>query len=995
VNGHAETRAKFIPRAEEQDIKQQLSVVQADRKSRVVLLYGSGGVGKTSLVRQMARDNSDDMTVWLDRIDVDDTVCWLLSNLESRVASQLDPDNVYFGEYRRQLSQLPSSTRAEITHETIVSHLGRIKEVFAACYKEYVTAEKKTVVIVFDTVETIRGTNLLLTLAQWMKALPLATLFILSGRPLASDHNGQRDQIVTELDSPYQGIPVTTIGVGGFTPDATREYIRNSGISNDLIGQEEDKLVLLSQGHPLWLAFMIDYLQVEGVPPEATQQPLDYLEQQLPFDHEMTAEGRRLREAFLRRLVAPYRETDFWHEAIKRLAVVRQPVAKTVWQQLMSDRMLPDDVSSIDEAWQVLLSMPWIRPRGNRQYVTLHDAVAEEFAQRLFPLHDQDQRWRHGIWHKALGIYRSLAADAEAELEPKLASLDEALRRFDPARTENDLEAAPRERDLMDQSVQLDGRMRELDQLKAASLYYLFLTDYEQGCHQLLDSFAEAERQHDSFFQDLLVLYLERFLPGGSHSEAFNDIVKAKLDEFRGWLEHEQPQLYIALGIMVAKYLVEASQSEDALKFLARLPEEAATFRQLHDLYILRGNACLRVPGKVKDGEGHFTHAINHAEGLNTPDRHKFIAQAYKERGFYCRNTGQWSEADLSYRHAWETIVKALSADSHAEDRKEMASIQTNWAYVKGLGGSYRDGLELVESAITIRQQMKEHADAGMSWSVCGEVYRYARRFEKAWAAYAEAERHLQGRRYWGRLGFIYQEQAICLHQASQDGIRITRDPAGEARERIAKALDLCLAHSIRGYPSALNRAGRIIGFTNPDVGLKYLEDGINEAQRISDGWFWFANLVEYTELSYRQWRRTRRPEHRANIIEKSGQIDQVAEDYSFSDLRGRWSLLQAHLAVNDYFDAEDAGDTGDADKRDGALDHYESGFVNLAKRHVGSSGTASLKGEFATFQSVIAQLPYNVQMAWQAKLRSAWAAAGDVSTVLLARLEELYRPAG
>lgn len=980
MNADPIARAGYVPRAEEDDIKRVLDAVRTDRRSRGILLYGPGGVGKTSLVRQMARYSSDDTTVWLDPIDVDDPECWLLSNLERRIANRLDPDNVYFAEYRRQRAQLPNSTRADTSHETIINYLGRLKEVFARCYQEYVTAQQKTVVITFDTVETIRGTNQLLTLTQWMKALPRDTLFILSGRPLADDR-GAQDQIETELGSRYRGIPVARIEVGGFSREAAHEYIGSSGISGDLVDDEEDKLVLLSRGHPLWLAFMIDYLRTEGMPPEVTLSSLGDLEERIPFDREMTADGRLLHEAFLRRLVAPYREADFWHEAVKRLAVVRQPVAETVWRRLMDDCSLPDDVPSIDEAWRRLLDTPWIRPRGNRGFLTLHDAVAEELAQRLFPLHDRDRQWRHGIWHKALGIYRDLAADAEATVEPMLAELDRDLRRFDETRSADDVGS---ERELIDRSVELDARKREVDQLKAASLYYRFLTDFERGCEELLTYFAEAERQHDSFFQDLVVLYLERFLPGGSHPQAFNDVVRVKLEEFRKWLADDRPGYYVALGIMVAKYLVETSQAESALNLLAKLPEDTADIRQRHDLYILRGNACLRASGKVKEGIDHFEHAIRHAESLRTPDRHKLIAEAYKERGFYHRNTGQWAQADLSYRHAWETIIKALSADSTAEDRNELASIQTNWAYVKGLDGSYRDGLELAESAITIRRRMGLLADEGMSWSVCGEVYRYARRFEKAWAAYAEAERLLQGRRYWGRLGFIYQEQAVCLYQAAEDGIKITRNPLAEAENRIKKALDLCLMHSIRGYPSALNRAGRIIGATNQDVGLKYLQDGIGEAQKLSDGWFWFANLVEYVELSYRCWRRAGEQQYRDNITARAVEIAQVAEDYSFPDLSGRWRLLQGHLAVHDYLDTRD--DRG----LEEALGHYEIGFADLAKRHVGSSGAASLKSEFVTFHKIFSRLPPDIQVAWQARLRSAWAAADDVSTVLLARLEEL-----
>jgi hypothetical protein len=87
---------------------------------------------------------------------------------------------------------------------------------------------------------------------------------------------------------------------------------------------------------------------------------------------------------------------------------------------------------------------------------------------------------------------------------------------------------------------------------------------------------------------------------------------------------------------------------------------------------------------------------------------------------------------------------------------------------------------------------------------------------------------------------------------------------------------------------------------------------------------------------------------------------------------------------VHDYLD------TGDDRGLEAALGDYEIGFADLAKRHVGSSGAASLKSEFATFRRIFSRLPADIQVTWQARLRSAWAAANDVSTVLLARLEEL-----
>jgi tetratricopeptide (TPR) repeat protein len=984
----------YIRRPEETRILGESAKVRRDGNSRVVLLYGDGGVGKTQLVRylhELKRDDPDE--IWIDPIDIDDPEFWLLSNLERHVGNRLDPEGRYFGSYIQYLSRLPSITRREISHETVVSHLGRIKRVFAECYQSYIQQTGKTVVIVLDTVETIRGMYLLQTLTQWIKSLP-GTLFILSGRPVSAVGRTE-DPIRHELLDPHRKMEVTTIELGDFSEESATRYLDDDRTGVRLEEAERIRLVHLTQGHPLWLALTVSYLRDVGLPPEAeagppgqAEQSLAHLREILPFGGPMSREGLDLHEAFKRSLVAPYQDSDFWHEAVKRLAVVRESVDRRIWEQLMSDKPAPAGAEQPGAAWQRLQENEWIRPRANRHYVTLHDALAEELAQRLIPLHDLDRQWRRDLWRRAADIYEQLTEGPDAELASELSSLDERLQAWyaNPAPQGDETRPVLAERELIQKTMALDAQKRQLSQERAIWLYYEILCDFDTGTSLFLRIFNQAKENHDVLFQDLLAFEMQRFLPGGA--EAFNDVIKEVVGNFRRWLLSGDGQArYLDIAISMADYLIRSEMPSRALVLLDERLDATAGPDKRYRLGCLRGNACMRIPGMVSQARGHFTKALEDAQQADAPARHKLIAAAYKELGFCYRNEGRWDLADGAYEMARKAISARLSASSPDKDREEMASIQTNWAYVKGLTGSYRDGSNLVDAAISVRRRLKNRQEEGISWSVCGEVYRYERRFQQAWDAYAQAEQIFQDLRSWSWLGLIYQEQAICLFQASQEGISLLRDrdPADQAKRLIKLALDLCGDLSIRGYPSALNRAARIFSKDDPDLALGYLEEGIGQARRLSDGWFWFANLIEYVELCFQVWLKTDNQLYRDKINAREGEIAEAGSEYTFPDLQGRWRLLQGHMRVRDSLATTDAG------LLHLAREDFKQGFTLIAQRYVGSSGAAAVPKEFRKLADLIWGLPKNIRAEWQADFQRAWSQEEYGATLLLARLEELY----
>ena len=978
---------KYIPRDEESKILTVVARVLETGRSEAVLLYGPGGVGKTRLIRALAQRKAAEPVTWLEPIDLDDPDHWLLTNLQANIARQLEAAGGDFSRYNEYLAQSPRQSGEHVTPEAVVSHISHVRRIFLECYTNYIK-EAGPVVITFDSVEAIRGMGLLITLTrEWMAALP-QTAFILSGRPASNGMNA-RDPISEHLRDLQQPMPVTTVPLGSFSQSTAEQYLADSGVAEGLTYGQRRKLTLLTRGHPLWLALTVAFLSQRGMPEEA-KADLSAIERDIPFDEPMTAQGKRLHADYKRRVLSVYRDAEFWHIAVLRLAVVRQSINEAIWQRLMADRDFPERPPGVPSAWQQLLAMPWIRSRAGDRYVTLHDAVAEELASTMIPAQDEDGQLRRHLWRRAADIF---GEQIEGEEERFGSDSEKADSRRQLA---GSLEA---EASFAMDAAKTGEEKREVDQLKASRFLYRLLSDFEVGCRYFLDLFGQASRDQDLLFQDLLVTVMLRCLGVGEVMPAIHDAASSALERFRRWLRSEQQALYREVGMAIAEFLVTSEQAATAVRLLLDLPLDGADVHQLSSHQILLANAYLRAPGEVKEGLQYLDAARSAADdaALEPAERYRLAARAYKERGYYYRNLGQLDKAETAYAHARDAIEFVLATYPTAQVRLEKASIQSNWAYVKGLHGQHDDGLTLVNSAIKVRREFSPGLAVGISLSIKGEVLRYKQKFKHAWEAYSEAEDVFVAARHRTWLGTIYQQQAICLYQAYLDGEKdlVAGDPLETAWKLADQAVRICRERSVRAYPSALNRAARILAkqgtaqtldLLKIDQALDMLKKGIVAATTISDGWFLLANLVEFAELSYLTWRETDRDKYRDEIVRYESQFDRAALEYEFPDLRGRWEVVAGHLRLWDWQATRDGGTL------DAALRYYADGFLRIAERgHVGSSGATVIPAAFGIFAGLFKDLPGSKQTEWIDYLRREWSGSQPGSTMLLALMEDLY----
>ncbi len=951
----------YIDRPEfRQKVESALSTAIERDKQFAILIYGNGGTGKTSFLRDFVNTSQIKNVIWIGPYDMDDPQYWIFSNLAQEIASILDPSRKHFLPYWEFLIRVPKFEQSKVGHETVISKLREGDSIFFDCYRQCIEQTKQIPILVFDTIEAMRGLDIFKRLLDWLSKLERG-YFILAGRPPLKTKN--EDLQMFEKIIPHSSIPL-----GKFSLTESTKYLRGSVIGDTLTDDDTKNLAFLCDYSPLLLALTIDNLTTRNLTVWSKDGTEDFQDKKLiEWVRQKTKNAKEnhiVKNEFIHRLLVPYRSKDFWPEAVKRMAIIRRRIDKGIWIDLMHDRTLPEEIKDWNEAWEIFRNLPWVRQRSNGREVTLHDVLAEQLAHRVIPLEDENRTWRIQNWKNAIHVYDKVTISKSNLLTKSKEVFEQISTTLQPGADAQFNQAA----------IELDVATIDLFLLKSTQLFYRLLVDFESGVQSFINLFDEAYDQYQYRFIDLMWFEIERFLPKSQTFDLLHDITHPVIKDFWVWYRSHPAQQY-EIGRRISKYLINTERPQPSIELLSDLLRVCKNNpAQEYELYNLRGNAYLRTQGGAKKGGTDFKKALTITKNEDVLDNvRKREGHALTELGYYFRQIGRWSDAGGKYREALEIVPN--------DQYLAQASIQSQYAYVQALRGRYADADRLIQSAIAIRRKRGADNFIGMALSVEGEVYRYMRRFNRAWKAYTEAETIFERMDIPGWLGLVRQEMAICLLQASKEedlthvGTYDSKEKMLERAQELAlSAVGLCQTHSVRALPSALNRAGRIIAVTNPDLGLKYLIKSVDAAKEVTDLWFYFASLVEYAELCYDQFEKTRDDKYRQLIETQRIKLDQARQELEFPDLQGRWEVIQGHLKTTIGLKYLESKQNKKAKAEfDNALPNYIKGYRLITIGYQASHGAAALRYEMQKLSKILRQLPKEEMERWFEKLNTAW----------------------
>jgi hypothetical protein len=240
----------FIGRKKDIDVIKRIVL---SKKTRILCIYGDGGIGKTRLLNQIVAECEDlDNLHVCEIIDFDDPRYHLPDYIGRKIAYDIGEQS--FPKYLSELHHHKASPE-------YISHQNR--KIDVAFLDEYnAIARKQRILLLFDTTDNIRGSLAPLEYIGWLvKNLP-NTCILVAGRnsSVLLDVMGVDDNILrSEM----------TLNLLPITHEECAEYLdrklaqRKMALDHDL----RKKLIALANGKIILLDAAVDWLWDQNIPP--------------------------------------------------------------------------------------------------------------------------------------------------------------------------------------------------------------------------------------------------------------------------------------------------------------------------------------------------------------------------------------------------------------------------------------------------------------------------------------------------------------------------------------------------------------------------------------------------------------------------------------------------------------------------------------------------------------------------------------------------------
>ncbi|QTA83762.1 AAA family ATPase domain-containing protein, tetratricopeptide repeat-containing protein [Desulfonema limicola] len=671
-------RDKFVGREKEmQVIEKAINSDLSDKNYfRIVNIQGQGGIGKTSILREVKerlKDNNNILTTSIiDFFDIaTNTKIGFLDELNSLLPIKT---TAQFKEYRKAKANFYEVEAAGITGDVKKDTLAKFFASFKMCYN-FIAADKR-IVLLIDTFEVVQKKH-----GEWLVGWLIGlnnTVVIIAGR----ENEKWQELAVKSAGSRH----VDYLELKKMNSNDTKDLLNLSEYGRALPDEEREKLEIISKGLPILLIMAVDREWPPGGIRGGIQPGKEYTEISEKYSLERLQEIEKKDSEKLEKI-----HKDFKKELIEKAYRIFDidPIARVILYMSLIYKYLTADMLNYlmpgktkDEIEGLLNEInKWTftkhDPRTGSYW--LHDLVRDLINEYAWPEIAREEEERKSIYKRIVRYYEEILIEGIKNEKERL---------FSERKKANASDDKEKESECFRQLINLKAKRQHY---QAHQVYYDIMADYEHGIirYQMQFVYNLWVREKDAN----VLLQQERDMTLNALKQSYSEI-ETKLDTSK-------------------EKIVFHRKFDQGLSDLESIADQWAKNENLYqytDILLYQGIAN-NYKGEHEKAEHIFKETIVLLDSLDKQVRDQEIhilkvwqikrsqARCYGHLGYCYFQTGRFSESIDEYNKALE-YAKGIEIDS------ERSQLFNDLSYVLCRLGHFERGRMYWQKGFEIREKL-------------------------------------------------------------------------------------------------------------------------------------------------------------------------------------------------------------------------------------------------------------------------------------------------